>query len=132
MDLTQEKANYLIEQFNRRDTAALGKIYSYLYDQLYYFTLSVCRNSDLLPDDVIHDVFIKVWLSSDTKFLSIESIKAYMYTSIRNLFRNHIVRKKLEEKYMQTAFDDEDMFVVQMVESGVWAHINQAIDKLPH
>lgn len=130
MGISQEKEDSLVEQFNRRDIAAFGQVYTSLYDQLYYFTASVCRSSDLVPDDVIHDIFVKIW-SAYVEFSTLEGIKAYILTSIRNQFHNHVIRKKREERYRQMALMDDDWFVVQIAESGVKSYVNQAIDALP-
>lgn len=126
-----QKAPDLTERFNRRDIEAFGLIYLHLYDQLHYFTTSLCRGSDLVADDVIQDIFVRMWMSSSTKFSSVEQIKAYILTSTRNHLYNHFVRKKTEELYRQSVFTDDDRFVVEITESGIWSWVNQAIEILP-
>lgn len=130
MKLDRAKEEALLKQFNRRETGAFGELYTCLYDHLFYFTTDMCRGSDLSPDDVIHDVFIKIWVSSDVQFTSVEGVKAYIFTSIRNYFLNYMLRKKREQRYRMAVADDDRM-IVQVVDSGVRAYINQAVDTLP-
>lgn len=131
MNLVHRDNELLLEQFNQRDIAAFGEVYTYLYDQLYYFSANLCCGSDLMPEDVVHDIFIKVWSSTDVKFSTLFGIKAYMLTSIRNLLYNHTLRKKHDRKYRQVAYMDDNLFVTQIVESGIKAYLNQELDLLP-
>ena len=128
------KANndHLVSRFNGRDIGAFGDVYSALYEHLHYFAAAVCRGSGLTPDDIVHDVFVKVWARRGVRFLSLDGIRAYMFTSIRNHFYDHTAHERHMAEYRRRLEeDDDDLFVVQMVDGGLRTWLNQAVDTLP-
>lgn len=76
----------LLERFNKRDIPAFGEVYSLYYDDLFYYALKLYENTNIEPQDAVHDTFLKLWQQSETKFKSQGDLKAYLFVVIRNDF----------------------------------------------
>lgn len=130
-DVKMKDENILLKKFNNRDDVAFGEIYHLFYNELYYFTAGLYRDSAISPKDVLQDVFIKILESKSPEFDSIRSLKGYLYTCIKNKFRNYIDHKKSIEKYNTNVQTDDRNFVSQIVEVETLSIITQAINVLP-
>ena len=71
-------SSVLIDDFNRRDNHAFEYIFLHLYDALYRFSSKLYAGTEVVPDDVVQDVFMNV-LKSRISFESLEHLKAYLY-----------------------------------------------------
>ena len=76
----------LLSRFNERDIAAFGEIYSLFYDDLFYYALKLYGNTNVEPQDVVHDTFLKLWQFPRTRFESLAGLKAYLFVALRNEF----------------------------------------------
>lgn len=121
----------LISRFNDRDNLAFEQVYRLLYNELYHFTRKICQDSSVIPNDVVHDIFIKIWEMKERKFENLNNLKAYIFIAIKNKFRNHIDHKKSIEKYNDNLKLDKYNFISEIVETETLSIINQAIDILP-
>lgn len=117
----------LLKRFNNRDNTAFGEVYILLYNELHHFTSRLYRETEIAAGDVIHDTFVYIWEHSTQRFEGIENLKAYLFTSIKNRFRNYIVHQKSVEKFQ---YENSD-FISDVVESETLSIINQAINLLP-
>lgn len=117
----------LLKKFNNRDNNAFGEIYTLLYNELYHFTSRLYRNTEIVAGDVMHDTFVYIWEHSTQRFDGIENLKAYLYISIKNRFRNYLVHQKSVDKFQC----ETKNFVSDVVESETLSIINQAINLLP-
>lgn len=124
-------SSLLLEQFNNRDESALGKVYELYYRELNYFAKQLYRDTKIVAEDVIHDIFIKIWESKTIQFKKLDNIKAYIYISIKNGFLDSISHNKCVDKYNNTIIKDERNFVTEMVESETLSILSIAIDLLP-
>jgi RNA polymerase sigma-70 factor (ECF subfamily) len=83
--------------------------------------------------EVVQEVFINLWDKKDS-ITSEKSVKAYLYTSVRNRclnyirdhkkFRSYVLDVEIEDK--ELVFDDDSM-----TQAEALVKIQQAIDKLP-
>lgn len=117
----------LLKRFNNRDNMAFGEVYTQLYDELYHFTARLYRETEIAAGDIIHDTFVYVWEHSTQRFEGINNLKAYLYISIKNRFRNYIVHQRSVEKFQYESRD----FISDVVESETLSIIHQAINALP-
>ena len=83
-------SSVLIDDFNRRDNHAFEYIFLHLYDALYRFSSKLYVGTEVVPDDVVQDVFMNV-LKSRISFESLEHLKAYLYLSVKNSYRRYWV-----------------------------------------
>ncbi len=70
--------NTYLELFNERNSEAFGFFYEKLYNDIYYYTAKLYRNSGISPEDVVHDVFVSIWESKEIVFESTNKLKAYI------------------------------------------------------
>lgn len=121
----------LIKRFNSRDNSAFEQVYRLLYDELYHFTAKIYHDTDIIPSDIIHDIFIKIWELKERKFENINNVKAYIFIAIKNQFRNHIDHQKSVDKYNDNYKLDRYNFISEIAETEALSTINQAINILP-
>lgn len=121
----------LIRRFNRREESAFENIYGLLYQDLLYFSIKLFNHSGLVPQDILQDLFMKLWIEKHISFNSLEHIKAYMYTSIRNSFREYYSHEKVKSKYEQTLQDEKDLFASYLIETEVIAELSRHPELFP-
>lgn len=119
----------LLNRFNKRESCAFGKVYSLYYREVNLYAASLYRHSDIQPEDVVHDIFVTLW-SSNTKFSSLDKIKAYVYVSIKNGFTNFIHHHIHVEKY-QKYLSEEHLFVTDIIECELYSFVHEACQLLP-
>ncbi len=104
-----------------------------LFNQLYPSMCVIARHyvEDTLAEDIAQDVFIKLW-SEREKLLGVQSVKNYLYVSVKNHCLNHLWHIKVEEKYISN-FDRDELFQFnnKVIEEETYRILKQAIDKLP-
>lgn len=120
-----------IEMFNRRDERAFIEVYKIFYRELCYFASSLYRNCDVDAEDVVSELFTTLWTSKNIKFEALENLKAYLYVSIKNGFKNYLKHKCHVQKYRDEIALEEDYFVTKMVETETYSIISQALTILP-
>lgn len=117
----------LLELFNRRDSSAFGDVYTTFYREFYLYVRMLYRDTEIVADDVIHDVFINIWLSK-TVFESFFHIKSYIYLSIKNNFRNYLSHGKHKITYSESVKMSYDL---DLVESELYSLVDEALQLLP-
>lgn len=121
----------LIRRFNKREESAFENIYGLLYQDLLYFSVKLFYNSTLIPQDVLQDLFMKLWVGKHISFNSMEHIKAYMYTSIRNSYREYHSHQKVMGKYEQSIQNEEDRFTSYIIETEVISELSHLSEIFP-
>jgi len=125
-------SNSLLKQFRNGDNFALKKIYERYFDALYLFGMKYVTSKDVM-EDIIQEVFIKVWEKRSYFFHEL-ALKAFLYKSVKNSCLNHIehqtVKKKFEKRQDQNSYD-ENIFYRNIIEEEVNRHITEAVKKLP-
>lgn len=121
----------LLKNFNSRDSRAFGDVYSMYYRELHNYAALVYRDTGEDSADIINDIFSNIWNNESLSFSGLEGIKAYIYTSIRNSFKNWISRKQSARKYQKVISDDRDSILVDIIESEVYSIAEEAIGLLP-
>ncbi len=121
----------LIERFNKKDKEAFGEVYSLVFSELCAFTRRLFSATEHEACDIIQDIFVSLWSNNNQIFSSISSIKAYIYISIRNRFKNHLQHKNTVEVYQQKMINDFDFFEMQVVDIEFENIIEEMLNYLP-
>lgn len=130
MRLTQiDDEKCLLDLFNKRDSVAFGDVYSIFYREFYLYLKMLYRDTEVVADDVIHDIFVNIWLSK-TVFESVFHIKSYIYLSIKNNFRNYLAHGKHKITYGERIKEDHD-YDFDIVESELYSVVDEALRFLP-
>lgn len=119
----------LLKRFNNRDSIAFGEVYTLYHNELSIYTASLYREMNVMSEDVIQDVFVNLWLST-VKFEMLINVKAYIYVSIKNSFRNYLRNNSYAEKYSEQVKLDHD-FEVDVMESEMYSFVDELTNILP-
>ncbi|MCX6169588.1 MAG: RNA polymerase sigma-70 factor [Ignavibacteriales bacterium] len=90
--------NELLIQLKNVNAHALKILFDRYYPGLFYFAIQLLKNHQL-AEEVVMDVFLNLW----TKKATIEintSLKAYLYTSVRNQSLNYIKRNRAKFEHV--------------------------------
>lgn len=119
----------LLARFNRRDSVAFGDVYSLFHRELNLYATSLYRDVEIQSEDIVHDIFMNLWLSKIT-FEELQNIKAYVYISIKNGFKNYLAHNNHKLKYRNHVEVENDFFV-DMVECEIYSFVEDTLKSLP-
>lgn len=85
----------IVRRLKRGDSDAFKELYNEYVKQLYAFTLRTAK-SPALAEDVVHDVFVKIWKTRH-QIDPERSFRAYLFTIARNHLLNLIKRSSHEK-----------------------------------
>lgn len=120
----------LLKKFNDRDYVAFGEVYLLFYDDIFHFASRLYRDTEVSAYDIIQDIFLNLWLSKKSVFLGLNNIKAYLFVSVRNSFRNYINHQKYKNEY-EKVLNNDDFFIAYVVENEIFSFLHDAVDMLP-
>lgn len=86
----------LVLRIRRGDEYAFEMLFNKYYSRLCVFANTYLNSLDL-SRDVVQDVFIKIWDNKENFYIK-QSLKAYLYQSVRNQSLNSIQKTKRKEK----------------------------------
>jgi RNA polymerase sigma factor (sigma-70 family) len=126
----------LIEQVVKGSEKAFGELFYAYHNQLGEFVM-LLTNSQELTEEIIQDVFVKVWLNREA-LLNIDKFTAYLFILTRNYTLN-CIRKLVNERKSRELYssleiaDPEKEFIVIDGEPGpdYEALIDRAVANLP-
>jgi len=106
------------EKIRAGDASEFARLFNKYYDQLYQFAGSYVRNSQA-AENIVQDVFVNVWRQREN--LIPATVKAYLYTSVRNKSLNYLrdsrsdsaARGSPEEKHDTGRPVDEELAVLE-------------------
>ena len=88
----------LIEKLRKNDRKAYSDLFDGYFDQLFTFALNMVFREDV-ANDIVQEVFIAIYEKSILKNYQ-GSLKAYLYTSVRNRCYNYLRDAKVEDRNM--------------------------------
>ncbi len=128
---SSQKILELLDGFNNRKTDAFGEVYLLLRDGFVLYTSLLYKDTTIDSEDVIQDIFAKIWISK-LRFESIEKIKAYIYSAIKNSFINHVNHLKYVDDYVADKVKEMDgVYDIDIVESELYAQMEKTLNTLP-
>lgn len=108
--------------------------FDYYFIRLCQFASTIVK-SDLLAEEIVLDVFLKLWENSKT-LDTINNIETYLYISIRNKSINVLKKEQkfhfdiLEDSYIQLA-DYNPSAESNLIEHEMFGALNEAVMQLP-
>lgn len=114
------------------DKQLFEQLFREYFTPLSYFALGYVNDLDTAKE-VVQEVFINLWNKKDS-IKSDKSVKAYLYTSVRNRCLNYIRdHKKFRSYVLDVEIEDTEIFVENnsLTQEETQIKIHQAIDKLP-
>lgn len=129
--LNKVNQEILLKLLSRQD----NKAYRYLY-QRFYIGLKAVANyytrDDLSADDLVQDVFISM-LDGQQHFNTMNDIKYFLYTALKNKCLNYLRNQKVREKYVQQNFlpqNEIDTYWDKVLKEDVYSTLYAAIQSL--
>lgn len=121
----------VIVHFQGGEEKAFRHIFEMFNNRLVFFAKGIIDDS-AAADDLVQDAFVKLW-NKRADFKDLNSIKAFLYISIRNVSRNLYKHSKVEEKYLSFLGDaiDQDPITLKIIEAEVLEEVLRAIKELP-
>lgn len=123
----------LVIKLKQKDSDAFNSLYLKYVDRLYAFALSVLK-SQQLAEDVVHDVFVKLWEKSDDLNPEL-SFQSWLFTVTRNHMLNMIKRASKEQsilgELLSNALPNHDHVMNQIQGDETNRIIHEAIQNLP-
>lgn len=124
----------LIEGLKRKDRRAFNALFTSLYPRVIYY--AECLTKDKFEgEDIAMHSFAKVWENS-SNFNSMNEVKAYIFTIVRNASFNYLRKNKARQNYQhhlanqptqtEESLSEKLRFEVEMLEK-----LRQEIEKLP-
>ncbi|MFY7899341.1 MAG: RNA polymerase sigma factor [Chitinophagaceae bacterium] len=105
------------------DTIAFEKIHRILFKSLYNYAVKFLNDEDL-ADDVIQDLFIKIW-ETRKKIGNVDKVKSYFFTALRRQMLNKIRNENLRQLKLSN-FEEADITfsqeeIVIKRENEIWS-----------
>lgn len=118
----------IIEDFRKGKEPAMKQLYNCFFVSLSSYAHHFVPN-DLIVQDIVQETFIKLW-DRRNNFFSIFSIRAFLYTTVRNACLNEIRAQHNRRKVSlsETVLSVEENFIV---EEEVLRMITAEIQALP-
>ena len=121
----------LIERLRRNDRNAYTELFDGYFDKLFTFALNMVFREDV-ANDIVQEVFIAIYEKSVLKNYR-GSLKAYLYTSVRNRCYNYLRDAKVEDRnmalYAEAAVYSDNVDLIDQEE--VLEKIKEVLDELP-
>lgn len=109
------------------------ELFKKYYKPLCYFAWEMVNDTDL-AEDLVQDAFISYWSKKDEVSSDENSIKSFLYTSIRNAVYNLNRRDKVIQKYFRRNhnldIDDVD-YEHKIITAEFFAELHRVVSSLP-
>ena len=80
------------------DSVQYKNVFDLHYEALYGYAFSILKE-ETYTDDILQNIFIKLWQNREK--VNVETVKAYLYTAVRNECLNHLKHKVVKAGYAQ-------------------------------
>lgn len=87
----------------------------------------------ILCEDIVQEVFINFW-EKQRSFPNVIAVKAFLYTSVRNLCLDHLKHEKVKAKFQTNQLyrqETTESFLEAVIRKEAYNEIYHEIDKLP-
>lgn len=126
--LIKNEDTLLLKRFNRREPEAFGCVYSKYYNDFFRYAAYLYIDTEVDPKDILQDIFIKLWQDNSISFNAFEKLRAYIFTTIKNSFLNHITHKNVQQSYINTQIEKHDY---DLFECEIYSYVEEALNILP-
>ena len=92
--------NDLLMRISEGDRQAFRELYLRYTPILYSFLKSLCTNNEALCEDIVQEVFIKLW-ENRTKAGDIQQVKSYLLKAAKNRFLNELRKQQNERTFIK-------------------------------
>ncbi|WP_299580494.1 RNA polymerase sigma-70 factor [uncultured Sunxiuqinia sp.] len=123
----------LIDKLIQGDQLAFEKLFRFYYPGLAVYARQFVTDAEK-AEEIVQDFFVRFW-EKHTSLQPSDSLKSYLFSSVKNSSLNVLKRLKVEERYLrniQLLSDDHLLYDPDLyIASELQDKIQKAIDKLP-
>lgn len=121
----KDSDNKVIELLKKEND--VHSIFRTFYSSLMSFSNRFVANM-AVSEDIVQDVFLSMWENKENLH-SINSVKSFLYASVRNSCLNYLKHQKVEQKYIDNyeEINSEHFFLNQIIEEETDRLIYKAI-----
>ena len=123
----------VLQKLAGNDKKALEELFNYYYPRLYNFSKSFLKLEEGI-DDILQDVFIKIW-NNRTTIHNSATFNPFIFTITRNLLLNELRKRlnnqKLKDKVQKLAVAEEFNTFEKIEYSELREIVDEIIQKLP-
>lgn len=83
---------------NWKDENGFKELFSSYYNVLCNYASQIVRD-DHKSEDIVHEVFLKLWAKKSSLNIKTESLKSYLFKATRNMAFEHIRTSQTKAKY---------------------------------
>jgi RNA polymerase sigma-70 factor, ECF subfamily len=121
---------YLITGLRNKDKAVFDCIFNYYYSGLCTYSLKYIKDKEII-EDIVQDFFVSLWVKSSQINIT-DSIKSYLFASVKNRCFDYLKHHKVEEKFsLNTLNNTEENDSNLYVETELREAIASGLEKLP-
>ncbi len=120
-----------VDRIRKGKIEAFQELYMDLFPRLSSFAYNFVKD-EAISDDLVQDVFLKLW--ENRKDINIHSsIKAFLYTSVKNSSLNYIKKKAFDESKLSEmqVLEMDALTEHYMIQEEVQSKLHKAINSLP-
>ena len=119
----------ILFRFRNGDEDAFKLIFGMFYKRLCFFASGISEVEGC--NDIVQDAFVKLW-ERRTKFDRIDSIKSFLYQTVKNTCINIYKHKQVVLRHIESTYDpvEEINIFHSIIEAEVAGEIQKAIQKL--
>jgi len=120
----------LLQQISQGNEKSFTEAFDRYYTGLCFYATKFIHDADE-SRSLVQQVFVDLWMKRD-KLVIQQSLKAYLFTSVRNYALDYLKHKVVEAKYLlevQTETETIDRSLIEEAELN--SRINSAIESLP-
>jgi len=100
------KDGNLVDAIKKSDKDSLRLLFEKYYTSIYIFIWNKTKDDDL-SQDIVQEVFIKIW-DSRSNLDESKSIKAYLYRIASNMCIDHLRKQVTRQAYVNDRIDSRD------------------------
>lgn len=121
----------LFERIKLQDKEAFDTLFRRYYTPLCRFSYAICLSKEDAEESV-QDMFVGLWEKAPTIRID-ASVKAYLYTSVRNYTLNVIQKQQIELRHLNeySELADEDEREESLDDTQISQLIRNGVDTLP-
>lgn len=120
----------LLQKISQGNEESFTEAFDCYYAGLCYYAEKYIHDSDE-SHSLVQQVFVDLWMKRD-KLIIKQSLKAYLFESVRNSALDYLKHKLVETKYLKEAPHESASFDRNLIEEAeLNARINSAIESLP-
>lgn len=109
--------------------------YKIFFDEYYqifaHFAMRYINDPEICKD-ILHDILLDLYCHKRT-FPNLNSLKSFLFRSIKNRCLNHLYHKKAEGRYIQETHSEQDdeLFLDYIIQEEVYFLMHKSIRELP-